>query len=106
MIVTTTHSVEGRQITEYLRVIAGETVAGINMFKDIGAGLRNLVGGRAGSYEGELIQARENALAELVNRAMELGADAVVGVELDYSSLGQANDMLMVTATGTAVRLG
>lgn len=105
MIVTTTHSVEGRQITEYLRVVGGETVAGINMFKDIGAGLRNFVGGRAGSYEGELIKARENALAELVNRALELGADAVVGVEMDYSALGQANDMLMVTATGTAVRL-
>ncbi|AZA09862.1 YbjQ family protein [Corynebacterium pseudopelargi] len=105
MIVTTTHSVEGREISQYLRVVAGETVAGINLVKDFTAGFRNLVGGRSGSYEKELVQARESALAELVNRANELGADAVVGVELDYAALGSHSDMLMVTATGTAVRL-
>ncbi|QTH59731.1 YbjQ family protein [Corynebacterium hindlerae] len=105
MIVTTTNCVEGREISQYLRVVAGETIVGINAFKDFTAGFRNIVGGRAESYEGEAAAARENALAELVQRATELGADAVVGVALDYSAMGQANNMLMVSATGTAVKL-
>ncbi|APT83914.1 YbjQ family protein [Corynebacterium aquilae] len=104
MIVTTTNSVEGHTITQYLRVVSGETVAGINAVKDIAAGFRNIVGGRSESYEYEAAQAREAALAEMWSRAGELGADAIVGVKLDYSSIGQGG-MLMVTATGTAVKL-
>ncbi|AMD87187.1 heavy metal-binding domain-containing protein [Actinomyces radicidentis] len=104
MIVTTTPTVEGHPVTQYLRVVCGETIAGVNMFKDIGAGLRNLVGGRAEGYERELIQARETALAEMVQRAAELGAEGVVGVDIDYETLGSDNGMLMVTASGTAVR--
>ena len=103
MIVTTTGTVEGRPVTEYLRVVAGETVVGINMFKDIGAGFRNLVGGRSAGYEGEINGAREQALGEMVQRAIELGAEGVVGVKIDYESLGQGG-MVMVTAAGTAVR--
>ncbi|MEJ5998088.1 YbjQ family protein [Corynebacterium sp. H130] len=105
MIVTTTNSVEGREISQYLRVVAGETIVGINVFKDFTAGLRNIVGGRAEAYEGEAKAARDSALAEMVERGLELGADAIVGVALDYSTMGQANNMLMVSATGTAVKL-
>ncbi|MCJ7858709.1 YbjQ family protein [Corynebacterium kalidii] len=105
MIVTTTNGVEGHAITGYLRVVSGETIVGINMFKDIGAGIRNIVGGRSNSYEGEVLRARENALGEMVQRATELGADAVVGVDLDYENLGQGG-MMMVCASGTAVTLG
>ena len=101
MIVTTTNTIEGKQIGQYLRIVAGETVAGINAFKDISAGFRNLVGGRSNSYEGEIRKAREDALAEMVDRAHELGAEGVVGVDIDYESVGQ--NMIMVTASGTAV---
>lgn len=103
MIVTTTSTVEGRPVSEYLRVVAGETVVGINMFKDIGAGLRNIVGGRSGGYEKEIVNAREQALGEMVQRALDLGGEGVVGVKIDYESLGQGG-MVMVTASGTAVR--
>ncbi|WP_297006068.1 YbjQ family protein [uncultured Corynebacterium sp.] len=103
MIVTTTATVDGRPITEYIRIVAGETVVGINMFKDIGAGIRNIIGGRSSGYEGEINGAREQALGEMVQRAIELGADGVVGVSMDYESLGQGG-MVMVTASGTAVR--
>ncbi|WP_017177589.1 heavy metal-binding domain-containing protein [Actinomyces timonensis] len=104
MIVTTTPTVEGYPVSQYLRVVCGETIAGVNMFKDIAAGFRNMVGGRSASYEQELIQARETALAEMVQRASELGAEGVVGVDIDYETLGSDNGMLMVTASGTAVR--
>ena len=104
MIVTTTPTVEGCPVTQYLRVVCGETIAGVNMFKDIAAGFRNVVGGRSESYERELIQARETALAEMTARAQELGAEGVVGVDIDYETLGTDNGMLMVTASGTAVR--
>ena len=104
MIVTTTPTVEGYPVTQYLRVVCGETIAGVNMFKDIAAGFRNVVGGRSESYERELIQARETALAEMTARAQELGAEGVVGVDIDYETLGSDNGMLMVTASGTAVR--
>ncbi|BAW92158.1 heavy-metal-binding domain protein [Actinomyces sp. Chiba101] len=104
MIVTTTPTVEGYPVSQYLRVVCGETIAGVNMFKDIAAGFRNMVGGRSESYERELIQARETALAEMVQRATELGAEGVVGVDIDYETLGSDNGMLMVTASGTAVR--
>ena len=103
MIVTTTNSVEGHQIAQYLRVVSGETIVGINMFKDIGAGFRNIVGGRSAAYEGEVQRARETALGEMVQRAIELGAQGVVGVDIDYESLGQGG-MMMVCASGTAVR--
>ena len=104
MIVTTTYNVEGRQISEYIRVVAGETVSGINMVRDLAAGFRNIVGGRSQAYEEEMINARENALAEMVQRAIELGAEGVVGVDIDYVTMGSDNGMMMVSATGTAVR--
>ena len=104
MLVTTTPIVEGYPVTQYLRVVCGETIAGVNALKDMAAGFRNIVGGRSQTYETELIQARETALAEMVQRAQELGAEGVVGVDLDYETLGTDNGMLMVTASGTAVR--
>lgn len=106
MILTTTPSVEGRNIVEYKGIVFGEVVAGVNFFKDFGAGIRNIIGGRSSSYEGELIEAREDALRELSERASRLGADAVVGIDIDYEVLGEAGGMLMVTASGTAVKLG
>lgn len=104
MITTTTGSVEGRQITQYLGVVAGETILGINVFKDITAGFRNIVGGRSGKYEEELRKGRDTAIEEMQARAAEIGADALVGVKVDYETVG--GQMLMVTACGTAVRLG
>jgi len=103
MIVTTTPSVDGHSIQRYCGVVAGEAVLGANLFKDLFAGIRDLVGGRSATYERELQNARELALQELQQRAMSLGANAVVGVDLDYEVLGQANGMLMVSASGTAV---
>ena len=105
MIVTTTPSVEGRRITEYKGVVFGEVIAGVNFVKDFVAGLSNFFGRRSGTYEEELINARQQALAEMEQRAAQLGADAVVGVDIDYEVLGADNGMLMVTASGTAVRL-
>lgn len=105
MILTTTPSVEGRKIVEYKGIVFGEVVAGVNFIKDFGASIRNIIGGRSSSYEGELIEARENALRELSQRAAQLGADAVVGIDIDYEVLGETNGMLMVTASGTAVKL-
>lgn len=105
MIVTTTPSVEGRRITEYKGVVFGEVIAGVNFVKDFVAGLSNFFGGRSGTYEEELIKARQQALDEMEQRAAQLGADAVVGVDIDYEVLGADNGMLMVTASGTAVRL-
>jgi uncharacterized protein YbjQ (UPF0145 family) len=103
MIVTTTPSVEGRKITEYRGIVFGEVISGVDFIKDFAAGLTNFFGGRSGSYEGELIQAREKAIAEMIARAESAGANAVVGVDVDYEVLGQGNNMLMVTASGTAV---
>lgn len=103
MIVTTTPSVEGRRILEYKGVVFGEVISGVNFLKDFAAGLSNFFGGRSRSYEGELIEAREAALREMQNRAAKLGANAVVGVDIDYEVLGQGGNMLMVTASGTAV---
>lgn len=103
MIVTTTPNIEGRQITKYCGVVAGEAILGANVFKDLFAGLRDLVGGRSGTYERELQKARDIAMQELQERAAALGANAVVGVDLDYEVLGQSNGMLMVSASGTAV---
>ena len=103
MQVTTTPSIEGRKITKYCGIVAGEAILGANVFKDVFAGIRDLVGGRSATYERELQKARDIALQEMQNKAAELGANAVVGVDLDYEVLGQGNGMLMVSASGTAV---
>jgi len=103
MIVTTTPGIEGRRIVRYCGVVAGEAVLGANLFKDLFAGIRDLVGGRSGSYERELQRARDMALEEMQVRAQEFGANAVVGIDLDYEVLGRDNGMLMVSASGTAV---
>lgn len=105
MIMTTTPSVEGKTVSEYRGVVFGEVITGINVLKDIGAGLRNFFGGRSQGYEEELLMAREQALSEMEQRAAQLGADAVVGVKMDYEALGSDNGMLMVTCSGTAVKL-
>lgn len=104
MIVTTTSTVQNHVIDEYIRVVAGETVVGINMFKDIGASIRDFVGGRSRGYEDSIGKSREIALAEMVDKAIALGANGVVGVDIDYESMGTGG-MMMVTASGTAVRL-
>ncbi|MEZ5645101.1 MAG: heavy metal-binding domain-containing protein [Burkholderiaceae bacterium] len=103
MIVTTTPSIDGQKITRYCGVVAGEAILGANLFKDLFAGIRDLVGGRSATYERELQRARDIALAEMQENAKALGANAVVGVDLDYEVLGQGNGMLMVSASGTAV---
>ncbi|OJU13232.1 MAG: hypothetical protein BGN86_16640 [Caulobacterales bacterium 68-7] len=105
MIVTTTPTVEGRPVQEYLGVVAGEAILGANVFRDLFAGIRDIVGGRSGSYEEVLRRGRETALAELAEEARRRGANAVVGVDIDYETVGSAGSMLMVTASGTAVRL-
>jgi uncharacterized protein YbjQ (UPF0145 family) len=104
MIITTTPSVEGKKIVEYKGIVFGEVISGVNMVKDMMAGLTNIFGGRSNTYETELINARQNALREMEERAAQLGANAVVGVDIDYEVLGADNGMLMVTASGTAVR--
>jgi uncharacterized protein YbjQ (UPF0145 family) len=103
MILTTTPSVEGRSVERYLGIVTGEAILGANIFRDLFANLRDIVGGRSGAYEKELGQAREIALQEMRDRAQQLGANAILGVDLDYEVLGQANGMLMVSASGTAV---
>ena len=100
---TTTPTIEGKRITAYRGIVAGEAVLGANIFKDMFAGIRDLVGGRSGSYEKELRKARQYALDELAEQATELGANAVVGIDIDYEGLGEKNGMLMVSASGTAV---
>lgn len=104
--ITTTPDVEGRSITAYLGVIAGEAILGANVFKDLFAGIRDIVGGRSGAYEEELRKAREIAMSELADAAARVDADAVVGVDIDYETVGQGGSMLMVTVSGTAVKLG
>lgn len=103
MIVTTTNGIEGKEIVSYKGIVFGEVIAGVNFVKDLVAGLSNFFGGRSGTYESELINARENAIAEMVKRASEMGANAIVGVDVDYEVLGADNGMLMVTVSGTAV---
>ena len=106
MLVTTTHAIDGRQVTDYMGVVTGEVIVGANIFKDLFAGIRDIVGGRSGAYESTLRDARMTALNELKDEARALGADAVIGVDLDYEVLGQGGSMLMVSASGTAVKLG
>ena len=103
MIVTTTPTIEGHTITEYYGIVFGEVISGVDFVKDFAASITNFFGGRSGSYESELIQARSSAIEEMCNRARQLGANAVVGVDIDYEVLGANNAMLMVTASGTAV---
>ncbi len=103
MIITTTPTIEGKNIIDYKGVVFGEVVAGVDFIKDFAAGISNFFGGRSGSYEGELIRAREAAILEMSQRAGELGANCIVGVDVDYEVLGQGNNMLMVTISGTAV---
>ena len=105
MILTTTPTIEGHTITEYKGVVFGEVNSGMNFIKDFKASLRDFVGGRSGSYEQELINARAQALRELEERARQMNADAVVGIDIDYEVLGQSGSMLMVSASGTAVKL-
>ena len=105
MELTTTPSMEGRKITRYCGIVAGEVVLGANVFKDMFASVRDIVGGRSGTYEKELRKARQIALDELCEQASELGANAVVGIDLDYEVLGEANGMMMVAVSGTAVKL-
>ena len=105
MIVTTTPSVEGRRVREYRGIVFGEVISGVDIFRDIGAGLRNIFGGRSAGYEQELQQARDEAIEEMCQRARQMGADAVIGVDVDYEVLGSDNGMLMVSVSGTAVVL-
>ncbi|MCI8497249.1 MAG: putative heavy metal-binding protein [Clostridiales bacterium] len=103
MIVTTTPHIEGHRITAYYGIVFGEVISGVNFVKDFAAGLSDFFGGRSRTYEDELIQSRQAALDEMQQRAAQLGANAIVGVDIDYEVLGSGNGMLMVTASGTAV---
>jgi uncharacterized protein YbjQ (UPF0145 family) len=103
MLMTTTASIDGKPITRYLGIVTGEAIIGANIFRDIFAGVRDIVGGRSGTYEKALAEARQVAMVEMQTRAQELGANAVVGIDLDYEVLGQNNGMLMVAVSGTAV---
>jgi uncharacterized protein YbjQ (UPF0145 family) len=104
MLVTTTPGIEGRSVIGYLGLVTAQGVLGVNAFKDVSAGVRNIFGGRAKSYENELASGVSDVLAEIEQQAAKLGADAVVGVDIDYESVG--DNMLMVSASGTAVKLG
>jgi len=106
MIVTTTPSVEGRRIDDYLGIVTGEVIVGANLFRDMFASIRDIVGGRAASYEQVLERARREAIIDMVDKARSLGGDAIVGCDLDYEILGKAGSMLMVSISGTAVKLG
>lgn len=105
MILTTTPRVEGRDIIEYKGIVFGEVISGVNFIRDFAASVRNIIGGRSGSYEDELITARTQAIQEMTERAARLGADAIVGIDVDYEVLGENGGMLMVSVSGTAVRL-
>lgn len=105
MIVTTTNAVEAKPVQEYMGVVSGEAILGANIFRDFFAGIRDIVGGRSGSYEEVLRRGRDEAIREMMDEAKARGANAVIGVDLDYESLGSGNSMLMVTASGTAVKL-
>jgi uncharacterized protein YbjQ (UPF0145 family) len=103
MILTTTPTIEGRAIAEYLGIVTGEAILGANLFRDFFAGIRDIVGGRSTAYEKELQKARQIALQEVEDEARNLGANAVVGIDLDYEVVGQGGSMLMVSVSGTAV---
>lgn len=103
MLLTTTPTIDGKRITKYCGIVAGEAVLGANVLKDLFAGVRDFIGGRSGTYEKELQRARDIAMEELKERAEELGANAVIGIDIDYEVLGKENGMLMVSVSGTAV---
>jgi uncharacterized protein YbjQ (UPF0145 family) len=103
MLLTTTSRVEGRPVSRYLGVVTGEAIIGANIFRDLFAGVRDIVGGRSATYERGLAEAREVAMKEMEQRATELGANAVIAIDIDYEVLGQNNGMLMVSVSGTAV---
>jgi uncharacterized protein YbjQ (UPF0145 family) len=103
VLVTTTHTVEGKRITKYHGLVSGEAILGANIFKDFFAGIRDIVGGRSAAYEQELRKAKEIAIQEMTEQAAGLGGNAVLGVDLDYETVGQSGGMLMVSASGTAV---
>ena len=105
MLVTTTHNVEGKRILEYKGIVAGEAILGANLFRDLFASIRDIVGGRSDSYEKVLSDARKTAVSEMTDKAAQLGANAVIGVDIDYETVGTNGSMLMVTAAGTAVRI-
>ncbi len=105
MIITTTHNIEGHRITEYLGVVTGEAVLGSNFLRDFFAKVRDVVGGRSGAYEKELAKARETAFREIEDEALEVGANAIVGIDLDYEVMGETGSMLMVSISGTAVKI-
>ena len=104
MLLTTTPNIQGREITQYFGIVSGETIIGANLFKDFFAGIRDIVGGRASSYESVLREAKESALQEMSDQAARMGANAVIGIDLDYETVGANGSMLVVTAAGTAVR--
>ena len=104
-VLSTTNGIDGKPAKEYLGIVTGETIIGANIFKDFFAGIRDIVGGRSGSYEKVLREAKDTALKEMTDEAMRLGADAVIGIDLDYETVGSTGGMLMVTASGTAVKL-
>ena len=104
MIMTTTNNLEGKKINQYLGIITGEAILGANIFKDFFAGIRDIVGGRSASYEKELKEARRIAFSELEEKAFQLGANAIIGIDIDYETIGDTGSMLMVSVTGTAVQ--
>lgn len=106
MILSTTTTIEGRAVRDYLGIVTGEVIVGANIFKDLFASVRDIVGGRSGAYESSLRDARQQAFRELSEEARGLGADAVIGVDIDYEVIGQQGSMLMVSVSGTAVKLG
>lgn len=103
MIVTTSGNIEGKRIRDYRGIVFGEVITGVNFVKDIAASFRDFFGGRSGTYEKELMEARENAIREMEERASKVGANAIIGVKVDYETLGAQSGMLMVTCAGTAV---
>lgn len=105
MLITTTPTIEGRKILEYKGIVTGETIIGANFWKDIKASIRDIVGGRSSSYERVLIEARETSMNEMAQRAMAMGANAIIGVDIDYETVGEKGSMLMVSTSGTAVVL-
>jgi uncharacterized protein YbjQ (UPF0145 family) len=105
MILTTTATIEGKKVTGYLGIVSGETIIGANLIRDIFASLRDIVGGRSGAYEEVLREAKETAIREMTENAIKLGANAILGIDLDYEALESGGSMLMVTASGTAAKL-
>jgi uncharacterized protein YbjQ (UPF0145 family) len=105
MLLTTTPTIEGKPIQQYIGIVTSEAIIGANIFKDLFAGIRDIVGGRSGTYERVIEEARQNALVELQQKAQQLGANAVVGIDLDFETVGSGGSMLMVVATGTAVKI-